>query len=58
MQTFYFVLTALFPRPADLDPFYYWTRGWPLILSLIGLACLVAALLWTAGVFVVYSVMT
>jgi len=21
MQTLYFVLTALFPRPADLDPF-------------------------------------
>src|SRR5436305_9098057 len=31
----------LFPRPAGLDPFYYWTRGWPLVLSMIGLGCLV-----------------
>ena len=46
----------LFPRPPDLDPFYYWTRGWPLVLSLIGLGCLVAALLWTAWVLVAYSV--
>ena len=29
-----------------------WTRSWPLVLSLIGLACLVAAVLWTAGVLV------
>jgi hypothetical protein len=42
----------LFPRPAGLDPFYYWTRGWPLVLALIGLAFLVAALLWTAGVLI------
>lgn len=46
----------LFPRPADLDPFYYWTRGWSLVLSLIGLACLVVALLWTATVLVIYAV--
>lgn len=46
----------LFPRPADLDPFYYWTRGGPLVLSLIGLACLVVALLWTATVLVIYAV--
>jgi hypothetical protein len=45
----------LFPRPADLDPFYYWTRGPALVLSLAGLACLVGALLWTAGVLVVYA---
>jgi hypothetical protein len=30
----------LFPRPEGLDPFYYWTRGWPMALSLTGLACL------------------
>jgi hypothetical protein len=46
----------LFPRPPDLDPFYYWTRGWPLVLSMIGLGCLVVALLWTAGVLVAYSI--
>jgi hypothetical protein len=45
----------LFPRPQDLDPFYYWTRGPALVLSLFGLACLVAALLWTAGLLVVYG---
>jgi len=46
----------LFPRPPGLDPFYYWTRGWPLVLSLIGLGCLVAALLWTAAALVFYAV--
>jgi hypothetical protein len=45
----------LFPRPPGLDPFYYWTRGWALVLSLAGLACLAGALLWTAGVLVVYA---
>jgi hypothetical protein len=49
-------IAYLFPRPHDLDPFYYWTRGWPLVLSMIGLACLVVTLLWTAGVLAVYSV--
>jgi hypothetical protein len=44
----------LFPRPPGLDPFYYWTRGWPMVLSLIGLACLVVALLWTGAVLVIY----
>ena len=34
-------IAYMFPRPADLDPFYYWTRGWALVLSMIGLACLV-----------------
>lgn len=46
----------LFPRPAGLDPFYYWTRGWALVLSMMGLACLVIALLWTAVVLCVYAV--
>ena len=45
----------LFPRPEGLDPFYYWTRGKPLVLALIGLACLVTGLLWTATVLVVYA---
>ncbi len=47
----------LFPRPADLDPFYYWTRGPAMVLSLIGLACLVVALLWTAGAIAYYAVL-
>lgn len=46
----------LFPMPPGLDPFYYWTRGWAMVLSLIGLACLVVCLLWTAGVLVFYAV--
>jgi hypothetical protein len=45
----------LFPRPPGLDPFYFWTRGWALVLSLIGLACLVTALLWTATALVLYA---
>lgn len=49
-------LAYVFPRPRGLDPFYYWTRGWAMVLSLIGLACLVAALLWTAAVLVWYSI--
>ena len=52
---FFAGIAYLFPRPPGLDPFYYWTRGWPMVLSLIGLACLVAALLWTAAVMVIYA---
>ena len=28
----------MFPRPPGLDPWYYWTRGWPMVLAMIGLA--------------------
>jgi hypothetical protein len=52
---FFTGIAYLFPRPPGLDPFYYWTRGWAMVLSLIGLACLVAALLWTAAVLVLYA---
>ncbi|MBM4068296.1 MAG: hypothetical protein FJ271_05050 [Planctomycetes bacterium] len=45
----------VFPRPEGLDPFYYWTRGWAMILAIIGLVCLVVALCWTASVLVIYS---
>jgi hypothetical protein len=48
-------LGYLFPRPPGLDPWYYWTRGWPLVLALIGLACLIAAICWTAAVLVVFA---
>lgn len=48
-------LGYVFPMPPDLDPFYYWTRGWPLVLALIGLACLVVCLLWTAAVLMLYA---
>jgi hypothetical protein len=46
----------LFPKPPGLDPFYYWTRGPAMVLSLVGLACLVVCLLWTAAVLVIWSV--
>ena len=46
----------LFPRPEGLDPFYYWTKGLPMVLSMIGLACLVIALFWTATVLIVYAI--
>ena len=45
----------VFPRPEGLDPFYYWTRGPAKVLALIGLACLVVCLLWTATVLVIYA---
>src|SRR6266446_3953072 len=41
-------IAYLFPRPPGLDPFYYWTRGWAMAFSLVGLACLVVSLIWTA----------
>jgi hypothetical protein len=46
----------VFPRTEGLDPFYYWTRGPAKVLALIGLACLVVCLLWTAAVLVMYAV--
>lgn len=52
---FFTGVAYLFPRPPGLDPFYYWTRGWALVLSLIGLACLVTALGWTATVLALYA---
>jgi hypothetical protein len=48
-------LGYMFPLPPGLDSFYYWTRGWPMVLALVGLACLVVALVWTAVVLVLYS---
>jgi hypothetical protein len=53
---FFSGIAYLLPRPKGLDPFYYWTQGWALVLALVGLACLVTALLWTATVLVLYSV--
>jgi hypothetical protein len=55
LLVFFAGIAYLFPKPPGLDPFYYWTRGWPMVLSLIGLVCLVAALLWTATVLVLYA---
>jgi hypothetical protein len=48
-------IAYMYPKPPDLDPFYYWTRGWPMAWALIGIAGLVVCLSWTVGVIVVYS---
>lgn len=52
---FFSSLGYVFPRPAELDPFYYWTKGAAMWVSAIGLLILIVALLWTAAVLVVYS---
>lgn len=52
---FFTGIAYMFPRPPGLDPFYYWTKGWAMVLSMIGLACLIVALLWTAAVLVIYA---
>jgi hypothetical protein len=46
----------LFPLPPGVDPFYYWTRGWGLVFSMIGLAFLVVALIWTAVILILYAI--
>lgn len=55
LLVFFSGIGYVFPRPEGLDPFYYWTRGWAKVLALIGLACIVIALGWTAAVLVIYS---
>jgi hypothetical protein len=55
LLVFFSGVAYLFPKPEGLDPFYYWTRGPALVLSMIGLACLVIALCWTAAVLVIYA---
>src|SRR5262245_48356887 len=48
-------LGYLFPRPQGLNPFYYWTKGRAMVLALIGIACLVVAMTWTAVVLALYA---
>jgi hypothetical protein len=55
LLVFFSGVAYCFPKPPGLDPWYYWTRGFPMVLSMIGLACLVVCLLWTAAVLVIYS---
>jgi hypothetical protein len=56
LLVFFSSVGYVFPRPPDLDPFYYWTRGPAKVLALIGLACIVVGLLWTAGAIAYYAV--
>ncbi|HEX5447340.1 MAG TPA: hypothetical protein VFW87_26230, partial [Pirellulales bacterium] len=48
-------IAYMFPKPPDLDPFYYWTRGWPMILAGIGMASMAVCLAWTATVLTIYA---
>jgi hypothetical protein len=50
-------IAYMYPKPPDLDPFYYWTRGWPMAWALVGIAGLVVCMSWMVGVIVVYSLM-
>jgi hypothetical protein len=45
----------LLPRPPEVQEFYYWTRGWAMVLAMSGLACFIFCLLWTAAVLVIWS---
>jgi hypothetical protein len=56
LLVFFSGVAYLLPRDPGVEPFYYWTRGWPMVLAMIGLAFLVVALGWTATVLVVYAV--
>lgn len=56
LLVFFSGIGYLFPLPEGTDPFYYWTKGWAKVLALIGLACLVIAICWTAVVLIAYSV--
>jgi len=46
----------VFPLPEGLDPWYYWTRGWPMVLALIGLGCAVVGLVWTGVALALFAV--
>lgn len=52
---FFSGLGYLFPLPPGVAPFYYWTRGWPKVLALIGIVALAFSLIWTAAVIVYYA---
>jgi hypothetical protein len=56
LLVFFSSVGYMFPRPAGVNPFYYWTKGWAMVLAMIGIACLVVALVWTAAVLVIYAV--
>ena len=49
-------IAYMYPKPPDLDPFYYWTRGWPMAWALVGLAGMVVCLSWTTTVLALYAV--
>jgi hypothetical protein len=50
---FFAGIAYFFPQPPGLV--YYRTRGWPMVLYLIGMVCLIVTLLWTAAVLAIYA---
>jgi hypothetical protein len=42
----------LFPRPAGLDPFYFWTKGWGLVFSMVGLLIMIVTMTWTGLILI------
>lgn len=50
-------LGYVFPRPKGVNPFYYWTKGPAMVLAVVGIACLVVALLWTATALAYYGLL-
>ena len=55
LLVFFSSLGYMCPRPPGVNPFYYWTKGGAMVLALIGIACLVVALVWTAVVLILYA---
>jgi hypothetical protein len=52
---FFAGVAYLFPRPPGLDPFYYWTRGPAMLVTLVGMITVAFCLVWTALVLAVYA---
>lgn len=55
LLVFFSGVAYLLPWGEGVDNYHYWTKGWPLVLTLIGLICFVICLLWTGGVLIVYA---
>jgi hypothetical protein len=55
LLVFFSGIAYCFPKPPDIDPWYYWTRGFPMVLAMIGLGCLVICIGWTVAVLVIYA---
>ena len=56
LLVFFSGVAWLLPWAPGVDNYHYWTKGWPLVLTLIGLAGFVFCLLWTAAVLMIYAV--
>jgi hypothetical protein len=52
---FFAGVAYVFPRPPGLDPFYYWTRGPAMLVTLVGMVSIAFCLTWTAVVLAWYA---